>query len=161
MMRSLSRLRDNAPRWVLAGSMVGLLAGCNGGGMGMDMDMDHMPGHLAARLTGAAEVPGPGDPDGSGTFSIHPDTRMATRMCYDLSVAGIATATAGHIHRGASGVSGPVVVPLMAPANGKSEGCVDVTAALAAEIMANPGGFYANVHNAEFPAGAVRGQLGR
>jgi hypothetical protein len=28
-----------------------------------------------------------------------------------------------------------------------------------AAILANPNGFYVNVHNAEFPDGAIRGQL--
>ena len=118
MMHSLSNIRINAACWVVAGSMIGLLAGCNGMGMGMDGGA----GHLTARLTGGTEVPGPGDADGSGAFSIHADTEMANRMCYELSVEDIATATAGHIHRGVAGVSGPVVVPLMTPASGESEG---------------------------------------
>jgi len=39
-------------------------------------------------------------------------------------------------------------------------GCVDVEAGLAAEIEANPADYYVNHHNADFPAGALRAQLG-
>jgi CHRD domain len=42
---------------------------------------------------------------------------------------------------------------------GASSGCVAIDPALAAEIQANPRGFYANVHTTAFTAGAVRGQL--
>jgi hypothetical protein len=64
-----------------------------------------------------------------------------------------------HIHRGAAGVAGPVVVPLDPPAGGKSTGCPTVAKEVADEIMANPSNFYVNVHTAEHPAGAIRGQL--
>jgi hypothetical protein len=112
-----------------------------------------------ASLTGSQEVPTPGDPDGGGTA----DVKIAdgtTSLCYELIVRNIAPATAAHIHRGERGVAGPPVVPLMAPTSRRSEACADVSEALAAEIKANPAAFYVNVHNAEFPAGAIRGQLG-
>lgn len=114
-------------------------------------------GAYHASLSGAAEVPGPGDPDGQGAahFSMKPG-----KLCYEIrGLNGIATATAAHIHRGASGVSGPPVVMLETPPAGNSKACADVTDEVAAEIRANPAGFYINVHNAEYPAGAVRGQL--
>ena len=112
---------------------------------------------LGASLSGAVEVP-PGDPDGTGMFSgtVNPGQ---TKVCYTLSVARIATATMAHIHRGAAGVAGPPVVMLMTPASGHSAACAPVTRDLAKELIANPAGFYVNVHNAAYPAGAVRGQL--
>ena len=54
-----------------------------------------------------------------------------------------------------------VVVPFTAPAaNGNSDGCTAATAALIDEIIANPAGFYVNVHTTEHPGGAMRAQLG-
>ena len=113
---------------------------------------------LMTSLSGAMEVPGPGDTDGTGTFSATVNPGQ-TKVCYTLSVAKIATATMAHIHRGAAGAAGPVVVALMAPASGKSSACATVSRDLAKELINTPEGFYVNVHNAVYPAGAVRGQL--
>jgi len=115
---------------------------------------------LYATMTGANEVPGPGDPDGSGiaTFTLNQGQGV---ICYTLEVWDIEPATAAHIHRGTADVAGPVVVPLAAPTEGSSSGCVDVDPALIKEIRQNPEAFYVNVHNATYPPGAVRGQLGK
>ncbi|MEJ7819820.1 MAG: CHRD domain-containing protein [Rubrobacteraceae bacterium] len=115
---------------------------------------------LTASLTGANEVPGPGDPDGTGTavVSVKPS---AERLCFELSVDNIAPATAAHVHDGPAGVAGPVVVTLTPPSDGSSEGCVTADKTLLKDIKKNPTEYYVNVHNTEFPAGAVRGQLSR
>lgn len=113
---------------------------------------------LMTALNGAMEAPGPGDTDGTGMFSATVNPGQ-TKVCYTLTVAKIAPATMAHIHRGAAGVAGPVVVALKAPASGKSMACAAVTRELAKELVSNPEGFYVNVHNAVYPAGAVRGQL--
>lgn len=110
-------------------------------------------------LSGAGEAPAPGAPAGAG--GVAQVAISGTTVAYTLVVHGLASApTAAHIHRGLLGASGPVVVPFAAPfVNGVASGTTAVTAALAAEILANPSGFYVNVHTAEFPAGAVRGVL--
>jgi len=72
---------------------------------------------LSAVLTGAAEVPGPGDPDGSGTATLTVNPGLAT-ICSAATVSGIAPATAAHIHLGAVGVAGPIVVGLTPPTDG-------------------------------------------
>lgn len=113
---------------------------------------------LTAELTGAAEKPDPGDADGSGKASVTIET-STNELCFELSVAKIAEATMAHIHRGDAETAGPVVVELTAPTGGSSSGCSAVQAELANEIAESPESFYVNVHNAEFPKGAVRGQL--
>ncbi len=115
---------------------------------------------FTTELSGAVEVPGPGDPDGRGTAMLRID-QQKREICFELSVTGIGAATAAHIHRGRIGQSGDIVVPLTpAPTNGSSQGCVSAEGTLAATIAGDPVGYYVNVHNADYPGGAVRGQLG-
>lgn len=111
-------------------------------------------------LSGVAEVPGPGDPDGSGTAHLTLNQGQG-EICFEISVSDIVLpATGAHIHLAPVGVAGPVVVPLTPPdASGVSSGCVDVGKEGVKAIRQNPEEYYVNVHNAEFPAGAVRGQL--
>ena len=113
-----------------------------------------------ANLTGAAEVPGPGDPDGGGTVQVTLNTDK-NEVCYDLTVTNIDEATAAHIHEGAVGKDGPVKVGLDAPKGGSAKDCKTADAAVVKDIMANPANYYVNIHNAAYPKGAVRGQLAK
>ena len=116
---------------------------------------------MSVTLTGAAEVPGPGDPDGTGTAAVTLNQGQG-QVCYELTVSGIGAVTAAHIHRGAAGEAGPPVVTLEPlAAEGPSKGCVSAAADLIKEIRQSPERFYINVHNAEFPDGALRGQLSK
>jgi hypothetical protein len=120
---------------------------------------------LATTLTGAAEVPGPGDPDASGTAFITLNQGQG-EVCFDLSWAGIdGTVTAAHIHVGPAGVAGDVVVPLFAGSfagTDSASGCVSgVSEQLIKAIRQDPASYYVNIHSDVFPAGAVRGQLGK
>lgn len=120
-------------------------------------------GALTAKLTGSAERPGPGDPNGKGTAVIRLNADRE-RVCFNISMKRINGSTAAHIHEAPAGEPGPVVVPLFStPSNRRlRKGCVtDVDAALIRRILANPRGFYVNVHNADFEGGAIRGQLRR
>ncbi len=111
----------------------------------------------AAETQWTITLSGPGAGSGQATVTID-DERNA--VCYDLTVTLNPPANAAHIHRGAAGASGPVVVPFDAPSGGSASGCrEDVDPALVREILDNPAGFYVNVHNPQFPAGALRGQL--
>ncbi|MFP5342100.1 MAG: CHRD domain-containing protein [Candidatus Limnocylindria bacterium] len=110
-------------------------------------------------MSGAEEAPGPGDPDGTGWAGITVNVGLG-RVCWWLEVSGIEPATAAHIHIGPPGSPGPVVVPLSAPTDGRSSGCADVERDLAKAILKDPSAYYVNVHNAAYPGGAVRGQLG-
>lgn len=115
-------------------------------------------GPLATTLTGAAEVPGPGDPDGSGTFVAKIKPGQGT-LCYTLTVTNIAPATAAHVHVGTADVAGPVVIALVPPTEGSATACATVDRDLLRQIARHPEQYYVNVHNAEYPAGALRGQL--
>jgi hypothetical protein len=115
---------------------------------------------LTTTLSGAEEVPGPGDPDGTGFASLALNTGAA-EICFELTVSNISPATASHIHIGRAGQAGPVVVTLSPPpTDGDSSGCVSTDRDLIKAIKQQPSLFYVNVHNADFPNGAVRGQLG-
>ena len=112
-------------------------------------------------MNGASEVPGPGDPDGSGNAHITLNQGQG-EVCYKLEVANITLPAIGaHIHEAPEGVAGPVIIPLTAPdVNGVSEGCVDnLEKDFVKEIRENPEEYYVNVHTSDHPAGAVRGQL--
>jgi hypothetical protein len=117
---------------------------------------------LTATLTGEAEVPGPGDPDGTGTATI---TLRQSQVCFNMTWDNIGGATQAHIHKGAPGAAGPIVVTLfdvadpLPPGQNGQEGCVDAEAAVIAAIGQNPAGYYVNVHTPELPKGAIRGQL--
>lgn len=118
---------------------------------------------LKAELAGANEIPGPGDPDGAGAARLRLNQGQR-RICYTIEVSGIDPAVAAHIHVGDATVAGPVVVPLDPPdaTTGVVQACATgVDRALIKAIRKNPAGYYVNVHTADYPAGAVRGQLGR
>ena len=65
-----------------------------------------------------------------------------------------ASTTGHHIHQQVAGTNGPIVISF-----GTYTGTVTATTALAASIIANPAGFYVNVHTAAFPGGEIRAQL--
>lgn len=99
-----------------------------------------------------------GDGDGHGFFTYEID---GTTFCYTLRWARVATATAAHVHLGPRHTAGPVVIPLsVGDGSGSTVSqCTTITTQLASTIAADPKAYYVNVHNAAFPAGAIRGQL--
>jgi hypothetical protein len=118
---------------------------------------------IFAVMTGAKEVDvngeHHGDPNGRGSFSATIDGRQ---LCYGIQVKNINNPVAAHIHRGGKDVAGPVVQPLEQPATGDpgaSSACVRISRSLARGLRRNPGRYYVNVHTADLPNGAVRGQL--
>ena len=114
-------------------------------------------------LAAEEEVPNPGPDGATGTAEITIDDET-NEVCYALTIDGLAQGDApimAHIHEGAAGVAGDVVVPLFTePPTGDMTGCVqDVDPATIAAITADPTAFYVNIHTEQFPDGAVRGQL--
>lgn len=124
-------------------------------------DMHQAETPYTAWLLGANEVPTPGDPDGTGaaTVSFAAVDAMNTEVCFDLAYSGIADPTMAHIHEGAANVPGPIVVDFGAPTPDTFSGCVTVPNTDAQPIIDSPADYYVNVHNSEYPAGAIRGQL--
>lgn len=117
---------------------------------------------FAVSLLGANEVPFSGDPDGSGTAWLTLNYGQS-EICWTISVEDILLpATAAHIHFAPAGTAGGVVVTLSAPdANGWASGCTSASQELIKAIQQSPADYYVNVHNAEFGAGALRGQLSK
>jgi hypothetical protein len=115
---------------------------------------------LIGSLLPAGEVPGPGDPDGSGEFTGFFD-EPGGQLCYDLGVGSLDRITAMHIHAGAAQVAGPPVVTLATPDGTHGEGCIQVDRALIGQIVAQPANYYVNVHTSAYPQGAIRSQLMR
>jgi putative cell wall-binding protein len=118
-------------------------------------------GERDAALISDNEVPGPGDPKGSAIATIFPTSDPNT-LCWDIFGVGLEP-TAGHIHKGAKGVAGPIVVPLTVVPSSPDGDAVDcafgLDGSLVKDIVDNPSNYYVNVHTADFPNGAIRGQL--
>jgi len=110
---------------------------------------------LAATLSGANEAE-PGDPKGTGSFSVEIDAD-AGDVCYVLVAQGIGQATAAHIHAAADGK--PVVTLTVTGAD--DDLCIAVEPDVLKPIVAAPGDYYVNVHTAAFPKGAIRGTLSK
>ena len=107
--------------------------------------------------------PHEGDVDGTGTALLTVNHGQG-EVCWELSVADVTLpATASHIHKAAPGIRGPIVVGLSAPdASGRVSGCKSgEDRDVLRDILTNPADYYVNVHTSDYPAGAVRGQLGR
>ena len=144
------------PRHVLLlAAGVFALAGCET----VKEEVDEVVGNnFRAELNGASEVPGPGDPNGFGKAEIAIND-ATNSVCTDLEVRDLGAVTGAHIHRGGPGASGPPVITLDTPDDNDSDDCDTVDDSLVDEIRSNPGGFYVNVHTADYPTGAIRGQL--
>jgi hypothetical protein len=121
---------------------------------------------LTAILRGSKEVPVAGGASGTASIRLNQGQK---RVCFTLIASGLGNSITGaHIHRGAAGAAGDIVIPLPTDRLGPLEhgaparGCVqDVAVALIKEIRQNPAGFYVNIHTEQFPGGAARGQLAR
>ena len=111
-------------------------------------------------LTGHAELQTFGDPDGTGSFNFSIGA-AESQICYELSVSNIGAPTAADISFVSKTEVGTVIATLEAPANGSSKRCVTLASDKIADLIKNPGHYYVNVYNAEFPNGAIRGQLGK
>ena len=118
-----------------------------------------------------------GDPNGRADAYVFGIDGDPFTLCYvlvgvkkigelDLAPGG---GRAAHIHEGARGSNGPVVANLAWPQGGQAGDCLTEGEVgpkfptgefgIVQRILKNPAGFYVNIHNAEYPNGAIRGQL--
>ena len=116
------------------------------------------PVQLTATMTPDEEVPlkGPDGATGSATLDFKTYTN---EVCYTFVTTNLTDPlTSGHIHKGAKGAPGDVLIDLQVTA-GKLTGCVPSDAAKMQAVLANPLGHYVNLHTQAHPQGALRGQL--
>jgi CHRD domain len=109
-----------------------------------------------------------GDLDGRGRAEFIFDTVQGT-VCYELEVEGIAEPVepapglgSAHIHLlpgGGIAVDLETEFQLDKSDEFKASGCVEVDSALLQAILENPDQYYVNIHNVEFPGGALSGLL--
>ena len=137
---------------VLAAAMA--LAGCSTM-EGWGDKMSGGGGGEKVTLSGANEVPAvQSSAAGSGTVLVHPDKSVKV----DIKVTGMQP-TAAHIHMGAAGANGPVIVPL--EKKGADEFVSKSDAKLTDEQYAayKAGKTYVNVHSDAHKGGEIRAQL--
>jgi hypothetical protein len=130
----------------LAGA-VGILAGCKSMGPGATV--------YEVSLSVSNEVPPVNSTaTGSGSVTINTDHSVAAK----ITVSGM-TATAAHIHEGATGTNGPVIIPFTKTADNTFEAPAGAKLTDAQYDAYTKGNLYVNVHSAKYPGGEVRAQL--
>ncbi|MEV5510561.1 CHRD domain-containing protein [Streptomyces orinoci] len=118
--------------------------------------------YFAAGLGGDQEAP-PADPAGRAVAFLRV---RGDQVSYAFHFHGTGAPTMGHLHEGDQGQNGPVRIPFFTTrlpgGRTSATGTVRVTdGELLADLVANPGHYYLNLHTDRFPAGAVRGRLHR
>lgn len=144
----------NSIGWIGAAAVVALLGGCSM----MDKMGDSMSGKAAGEkvtLSGANEVPPvQTSASGTGTVVVHPDKTVKV----DIRVSGMQP-TAAHIHMGAAGANGGVIVPL------EKKGADEFVSKPDAKLTDDQyqaykaGHTYVNVHSEAHKGGEIRAQL--
>jgi CHRD domain-containing protein len=122
-----------------------------------------------AQLSGDNEVPAiSGGASGTGTFTL-----SGNSLSYTVTVNGLSgNAAASHIHMGAAGSNGGILVPFTAAAvqSGQvASGTIDLTQPVSNGTnsisgdsllsLLSQGLLYTNVHTAAHPGGEIRGQI--
>ena len=106
-------------------------------------------------LSGGQEVPPvTSSGSGSGTIAIGDDKAVTG----SVTTTGV-TGTMAHIHNGAAGKNGPVVVPLSKSGENKWAVPPGVKLTDAQFAAFKAGDLYVNVHSAQHQGGEIRGQL--
>jgi Cu/Zn superoxide dismutase len=116
---------------------------------------------IAAVMNSGDERPAPtGDvANARGTFTATvTKTDAGASLNWTLTFTNMSgPATAAHIHTGARGTPGPVVVPLCAPCTSGASGTANINETVLAAIQGDRA--YVNVHTRQNPAGEIRDQV--
>ena len=136
-------------------ALVAALGGCTAMDKMGDKMSSSMGGGEKVTLSGANEVPAvQTSASGSGTVTVNPDKTVKV----DIKVSGMQP-TAAHIHEGAAGANGPVLVPL------QKKGADEFVSADGAKLTDaqyeayKAGRTYVNVHSDAHKGGEIRAQL--
>lgn len=145
----------------------------NGFGYTLDIHSAGIPGDgrisgplaassLDAFLTPEAVTSGPGDPDGTGIISLFVFDRSG-EIFFFVNTEGLTSPLTVELHKVARGdTDGPVVATLAEGAtHDDPAGNFFIERSLARDLNRNPSSYYILVRSADFPAGALRGQLER
>ena len=140
--------------------------GCAGGSSPGGLNAERT---FTVALTSAEEVPTPRPTTASGVAQV---IIYPSEIEFHLTAQNITGITMAHIHSGAVGVAGPIVVPLFVPGSatgsisgsfargtldaGSLPGSVTVESLKALLLSGNA---YVNVHTTANPAGEIRGQI--
>ena len=109
---------------------------------------------VVTTLSGSNEVPArQTSASGSVSGTLNQNTRV---LSFAVNFSGL-TPVAGHIHKGAAGTNGPVIIPFHSVASSPIIHEVTLTEEQVADLKANL--HYVNLHTAAYPGGEIRGQL--
>lgn len=115
---------------------------------------------VADSMTGAQVVPGPGDPDGSGTARL-PNASDISEICWNINTELIEVPLTGAlIHAASAGEVGVVALQLFSEVNDPDpSGCRTADSDLLRDLNQKSREFYLEISNFAYPGGAIRGQL--
>lgn len=136
------------PSVLIAGIAVALLVGCANMAERMETRVN---------LSGVQEVPPVNTgAAGYGNINVNDSTRS---IGGSVTTKGLVGTTAAHIHEGAAGTNGPVIIPLTRASD-------EVWAVPAGAVLTESqfksykaGNLYINVHTEKYKGGEIRGQL--
>lgn len=147
----------NANRWVIAVAIMAMASLAADGAQARSRLPEQKVFNVS--LTPEQVIPPSGDPDGSGTMTATL-TRAGGQFCYELLVRKVRSVSAVKLHVGEARSADIAVAELVVPdAEGKANGCVALAARLVKHILMVPELYYVAVYNADYPRGALRGQL--
>jgi len=162
-------------RKVLFASAAVVAVGIGAGGIATARGHDERF-HVTLQADNETGVNDISETDGRGSVRLTLDPEEGDpgmgEVCFDLRFGHSGTPNRGHIHTVTATANGGIVVPLFElvgaasnPSNdaledGRLKGCVAATTDQINAIIATPSAFYVNLHNARWPAGAMRGQVG-